>query len=31
MLQILVFYQKQNVWAFNIILGVTMKVVALES
>ena len=28
---IFVFYQKQNVSAFNIILGVTMKVVAFES
>ena len=26
-----VFYQKQNVRAFNIILGVTMKAVAFES
>ena len=28
---IFVFYQKQNIWAFNIILGVTMKAVAFES
>ena len=28
MLRVLVFYQKQHVWAFNIILRVTMKVVA---
>ena len=30
-LQVLVFYQKPNLWAFNIILGVTMKAVALEN
>ena len=31
MLQILLFYQKQNVRAFIIILGVTMKAVAFKS
>ena len=31
MLRALVFYQKQNVWAFKIILCVTMKAVAFES
>ena len=30
MLQILLFYQKQNAWAFIIILGVAMKAVAFE-
>ena len=28
---IFVFYQKQNMWVFNFILGVTMKAVAFES
>ena len=30
-LQVSVFYQHENVWAFNIILGMTMKTVAFES
>ena len=30
MLRVLVFFQKLNVWAFNIISGVTMKTVAFK-
>ena len=30
-IMIFAFYQKQNVWAFNIILGMTMKAVTFKS
>ena len=31
MLRVLVFYQKQNLWTFNTILGLTMKAAVFES